>query len=109
VVPGVRRRRHPRDRARPGQAGALDRRGYLATYLASARSVPYTQAWNLAGFPASTVPVGVQDGLPLAVQLVSHPGTEPQLLAVASWIEAAESPTHRPNGAVSDVSAAAPA
>jgi amidase len=91
----------------PGQAGGLDGRGYLATYLASARSVPYTQAWNLAGFPAVTVPVGVRDGLPLAVQLVGRPDTEPVLLAVASWIEAGASPTRRTNTAPPDVGAAA--
>ena len=73
----------------PSRAGELDGWGYLATYLAAARSVPYTQAWNLAGFPAVTVPLGMGDGLPLSVQLVGPPGSEPLLLGVAAQVEVA--------------------
>lgn len=73
----------------PGAAGALNGRGYLGTYLASARAVPFTQAWNLAGFPAVTVPVGVQDGLPLVVQLVGRRHTERLLLGLAAQLERA--------------------
>jgi amidase len=72
---------------RPGAAGALTGRGYLRTYLAAARAVPFTQAWNLAGFPAVTVPVGVRDGLPLVVQLIGPTGAEPLLLGVAAQLE----------------------
>jgi amidase len=71
----------------PGPAGALTGRGYLATYLASARAVPFCQAWNLAGFPAVTVPVGVRDGLPMVVQLIGRPGSEALLLGVAAQLE----------------------
>jgi amidase len=71
----------------PGRAGALTNRGYLSTYLASARTVPFTQAWNLAGFPAIVVPVGVSGGLPMAVQLVAAPGGEPLLLGLADQLE----------------------
>jgi amidase len=71
----------------PGPAGALTGHGYLATYLASARSVPFCQAWNLAGFPAVTVPVGVRDGLPLVVQLVGRRGSEALLLGLAAQLE----------------------
>jgi amidase len=71
----------------PGRAGALMDRGYLATYLASARSVPFTQAWNLAGFPAVTVPVGSRDGLPMAVQVVGRPGTDSVLLALTGQLQ----------------------
>jgi len=70
----------------PGRAGAMNGRGLVRTYLASARSVPFTQAWNWAGFPAVVVPVGERDGLPLAVQLVGLPDTERQLLAVAAQL-----------------------
>src|SRR4051812_40104726 len=77
----------------PGPAGALDGRGYLATYLASARSIPYTQAWNLAGFPAVSVHTGVLGGLPMAVQLGGAPGSELMLLAVAGWMAAAAPPS----------------
>jgi amidase len=71
----------------PGAAGALTDRGYLATYLASAKAVPFCQAWNLAGFPAITVPVGARDGLPLVVQVVGRPGTEARLLGLAAQLE----------------------
>jgi amidase len=76
----------------PGPAGAPTGRGYLATYLASARAVPFCQAWNLAGFPAVTVPVGVRDGLPLVVQLIGRPGSEALLLGVAAQLERPASP-----------------
>ena len=78
----------------PGPAGALDGKGYLATYLASARSVPMCQAWNLAGFPAIAVPVrsgvssGVRSGIGESVQLVGRPGTERLLLALAAQLGA---------------------
>jgi amidase len=71
----------------PGPAGSLTSRGYLATYLASAKAVPFCQAWNLAGFPAVTVPVGARDGLPLVVQLVGRPGSDALLLGVAAQLE----------------------
>jgi amidase len=72
----------------PGPAGGLDGKGYLATYLASAKAVPFCQAWNLAGFPAVTVPLGFRDGLPLAVQLVGVPRAERLLLGVAAQLMA---------------------
>jgi len=69
---------------RPGPAGALNGKGYLSTYLASARAVPFCQAWNLLGYPALSVPVGLHDGLPLSVQLVTRPGGDQVLLALAA-------------------------
>lgn len=42
----------------------------------------------LAGLPAMSVPAGLStQGLPLAVQLVGHPGAEGTLLALAKQIE----------------------
>lgn len=70
--------------AGPGRAGALSGKGYLSTYLTSARSVPFCQAWNLLGHPAVTVPVGTRDGMPLAVQVVTRPGGDHLLLALAA-------------------------
>ncbi|MEU5881737.1 amidase family protein [Spirillospora sp. NPDC047279] len=50
---------------------------------------PMTAAWNLAGYPAATVPMGVDDaGLPLSVQLVAAPGNEALLLGLAAQLEA---------------------
>jgi len=72
----------------PLAAGALKDKGYLGTYLASARTVPFSQAWNLAGFPAIVLPVGTVDGRPLPVQLVARPGGEQLLLGLAAQIAA---------------------
>jgi amidase len=70
----------------PGRAGAMNGRGFGRTYLESARTVPFTQAWNWSGFPAVVVPVGERDGLPLTVQLIGLPDTERQMLAVAAQL-----------------------
>lgn len=47
--------------------------------------------WNVAGWPAMSVPAGVHDagGWPLGVQLVARPGRERLLLALAAQIETA--------------------
>ena len=61
--------------ARPAPvAGWADTAGFLPSYLASARAVPYSQAWNLAGLPALTLPLGgppPQPGRPGAVQIIA--------------------------------------
>jgi amidase len=74
----------------PPPAGAFDGAGYLRTFLAAGRTVPFTPSWNLAGLPAVSVPVGMHDGLPLAVQLIGAPGTEPRLLAIAQQLHVHE-------------------
>jgi aspartyl-tRNA(Asn)/glutamyl-tRNA(Gln) amidotransferase subunit A len=44
--------------------------------------------WSLSGLPSITVPCGLAaSGLPLGIQLVSGPFTEPALLAAAAWCE----------------------
>jgi amidase len=65
-------------------------RSWLSNVVASTRFAPFAAPWNIAGFPALTVPVGVRrDGLPAAVQLVGPPGSELTLLAVAGQFELA--------------------
>jgi amidase len=59
---------------------------------------PMTGAWNLAGFPAASVPVPAGGaGLPRAVQLVAAPGREQVLLDVAAQLERGRGwPRHAP-------------
>ncbi len=62
----------------------------VATALRSLQRTAYTTAWNVAGFPAASVPAGfTDDGLPLAVQLVALPGRERTLLALAAQLQKA--------------------
>ena len=69
----------------PWRVGALRGRRTLAL---AGRKVPFTPTWNVTGFPALSVPAGfTPDGLPLAVQLVGPPGSEGDLLAVATQLE----------------------
>jgi amidase len=80
----------------PALAGAPPRALPYATYSWASnmstcvRFAPYCAPWNIAGFPAMTVPVGVRpDGMPAAVQLVGPPGSELLLLGVAGQLELA--------------------
>ncbi len=72
----------------PLPAHEWHKRGWLSNLTANVRFAPYAAPWNISGFPALTVPVGVRpDGMPAAVQLVGPPGTELLLLAVAGQLE----------------------
>lgn len=63
-------------------------RGLLSNLVANSHYAPMAAPWNVAGWPAMVVPVGRHDsGLPLGVQLVSTPGNEARLLAVAAQME----------------------
>jgi amidase len=74
----------------PIEAKAWSARGWLANIWANVRYAPFAAPWNLAGWPAMTVPAGhAPDGLPLAVQLVAKPSAESQLIALARELEAA--------------------
>ncbi len=66
-------------------AGWADGRGYLSTYLDAARSITYTQPWNLAGLAAISVPVGRDGKRALSAQLVAP--TEALLLQAAAALE----------------------
>jgi len=57
--------------------------------LSSTGDPTFCAPWSFAGVPAISLPSSLaQDGLPLAVQLVSGAFDEPRLLAVARWCEA---------------------
>jgi amidase len=67
--------------------GWATRQGFLRSYLNGARTVPFTQAWNLAGFPAMSLPFGGTATVPGAVQLITVPGREARLLRLAEQLE----------------------
>jgi amidase len=65
------------------------RRPWPVVVAANVRFAPYAAAWNLAQYPAASVPAGVHPsaGTPLAVQMVMPDGGEPTLLGLAAQIE----------------------
>ena len=70
-------------------AGTWTGKGFLSTLLPQVLAYPYTGAWNMAGFAAASVPVGVaRDGVPIGVQLVVPSGREATLLSLAVQLEA---------------------
>lgn len=72
----------------PPLSRSWSERGWLANLWSNARYAPFAAPWNLAGWPAMTVPAGLgPEGTPLAVQLVARPGGEDVLLALAAQLE----------------------
>ena len=72
----------------PPRAVTWSARPWRANMMVNVAYAPYAAPWNIAGFPAVVVPVGVRgDGLPAAIQLVGPPGSELTLLAVAGQLE----------------------
>ncbi|MEA2684114.1 MAG: amidase [Chloroflexota bacterium] len=52
------------------------------------RQAPMTQAWNIAGFPAASIPAGLTaDGFPLGVQVVAPRGGEEMVLSISAQLE----------------------
>jgi amidase len=66
-------------------------RSWLRSVATALMFAPMTGVWNLAGFPAASVPVAGDgpSGLPRAVQLVAAPGREQALLDLAAQLERA--------------------
>jgi amidase len=64
-------------------------RSWLRNINANARYAPFNNAWNLAGYPAIVVPMGMHSraGVPLAVQLAAPLGGEATLLGLARTLE----------------------
>lgn len=75
--------------ARPPLAAVRwGRRSWTANLLSNSRYAPFAAPWNLAGWPAMTVPAGLHpNGTPVAVQLVAPPGGEARLLRLAAQLE----------------------
>ena len=59
---------------------------------------PFNVVWNYLGNPAAAVPAGfTEDRLPLSVQLVGPPNSEPLLLSLSAQLEAERGwPAQRP-------------
>ncbi len=76
-------------------ARAWHTKSWSANLLANMRHAPFSYPWNLAGWPALTLPAGTYHNghqrLPLSVQLVTRLGGEEQLLHLARQLE-----QHRP-------------
>jgi len=56
--------------------------------LSSTGSSILNQPWSVSGFPAISIPTGIDDaGLPFAIQLAAQPLAEKRLLKAAAWCE----------------------
>ncbi len=74
--------------ARPAPAAHRWDHAWLRSFLSSVTYAPMTGAWNMAGYPAATVPMGLDaQGRPLSAQLVAGPGKEDLLLGLAAQLE----------------------
>ena len=76
--------------APPIEAKRWGETSWVTTMAAIVPWAPYAAPWNLASFPAMSVPAGVHPtaGTPMSVQLVARPGREAMLLSLAASIEA---------------------
>ncbi len=73
----------------PPEAKAYSEMGWLTNIVTNVRYAPFAAVWNLAGWPAASVPMGIHpvSGTPLAVQIASPPGGEATILALAAQLE----------------------
>jgi amidase len=73
--------------------------GVVRTTNVSTKTASLFAAWNIAGWPAMSLPAGIDDdGMPIGVQLVARPGSERLLLELAAQIEIARPwPRHAPD------------
>ncbi|MET7768172.1 amidase family protein [Nocardia sp. NPDC005366] len=73
----------------PPRARIWSARGWLANILATARLSPFTPLWNLVGWPAASIPMGMhsRSTTPIAAQLAGPPGSESVLLGLAAQLE----------------------
>jgi Asp-tRNA(Asn)/Glu-tRNA(Gln) amidotransferase A subunit family amidase len=72
-------------------------------WVVEGKAVKYLDAWsytewfNLLGFPAAVVPIGLSpEGLPIVVQIVGRPWEEELVLRVAAQLEEHRGPFPRP-------------
>jgi amidase len=75
----------------PLPAGAFDGLSGWATDLKMVAACPFTWPWNVLGWPAVSVPAGLNaSGLPLGAQLLGPAGSEPLLISLAAQLEESE-------------------
>lgn len=75
----------------PLPAGGIDGLTNWQTDKTIVAACPYTWPWNVLGWPAISVPAGLNgDGLPLGAQLVGPANAEPLLIALAAQLEGRE-------------------
>jgi amidase len=56
--------------------------------LASTGSSYFNRPWTVSGFPAMSLPTGLdKNGLPFGIQMAAQPYAEERLLDVAAWCE----------------------
>ena len=83
----------------PPKARRWHRLPWLANVVQSVGVAGFAGLWNLAGYPALTVPFGhYSSGLPIGVQLVAAEGREDLLLRLAAELEQLR-PWQRPQAA----------
>ncbi|WP_306363907.1 amidase [Nocardia sp. CC227C] len=75
----------------PPRARRWHRLPWLANVVANVRYSPFTPLWNLVGWPALSIPMGIhpRTGTPVAAQLIGQPGSEATLLRLAGQLESA--------------------
>ncbi|MCA1008566.1 amidase [Rhodococcus hoagii] len=73
----------------PLPAVAWSEKSWVSNVVANVRYAPFSALWNVLGWPAASVPVGMHSGsgTPIAVQIAAPPGGESKILAVAAEIE----------------------
>src|SRR5690625_1802854 len=64
-------------------------KSWLANFIANTAYAPFAAPWNMVGWPAASIPVGLDTatGLPIAVQAVVQPGNEKLLFSLATQLE----------------------
>ncbi|MDH6283692.1 amidase [Prescottella agglutinans] len=83
----------------PIEALAWSEKSWASNVVANVRYAPFSALWNVLGWPAASVPVGMHSAsrTPLAVQIVAPPGGERTVLAVAAELERRQGwPRHAP-------------
>ncbi|XP_049869842.1 fatty-acid amide hydrolase 2-B-like [Pectinophora gossypiella] len=60
---------------------------YHSQVFLRASGVMYTMVFNILGMPATTVPMGLYQGLPIGIQVVAAPNQDRLCLAVAKQLE----------------------